>query len=86
MLPAVVGLKLTLITQLDPAASDVPEQLLLTENSLAFVPLIAETVGKNASSPVFVSVIVCAVDIDPAGRLVNVTDVAETVPIGPTPP
>jgi hypothetical protein len=85
LLPAAVGLKVTLITQLDPAARK-PEQLLLTKNSLAFVPLTAETTGKNASSPVFVTVTVWATDVDPAGRLANVTDAEETVPIGPTPP
>jgi len=57
--PALVGLKLTLIAQLAPAASKVP-QLFVCVNCAGLVPVRAIDVSGNATLPVLRSVIVFA--------------------------
>ena len=53
--PAVVGLKMTLIVQLVPSASEVP-QLLVCEKSPGFVPVMEIVVIVSVAFPVLLSV------------------------------
>jgi len=53
--PVAVGLNVTLIVQLAPAASDPPQLLLSAKSPLAVIPVIV-----NAAFPVLLSVAVCA--------------------------
>ncbi len=57
--PVAVGVKVTLIEQLAPAASDVP-QVLLWAKSPGFAPVVEMPLMLSAAFPVFVSVAVCA--------------------------
>jgi hypothetical protein len=56
-LPPAEGLKVTLIVQLLPAATELP-QLLLWAKSLALVPVIARLVILNVALPLLVRVTV----------------------------
>ena len=56
-LPLAVGLKVTLIVQFPPAATELP-QLLLWAKSPAFVPVIARLVMLNVALPLLVRVTV----------------------------
>jgi hypothetical protein len=56
-LPAAAGVKVTLIEQLPPAATELP-QVLVWAKSLALVPAIARLVIFKAALPVFVRVTV----------------------------
>jgi hypothetical protein len=53
--PAAVGIKVTLIVQLAPAATPVPH-VLVSAKSLAFAPLIVMLVRESAPLPELVSV------------------------------
>lgn len=57
--PSVVGVKVTLTTQLLPIAKLVPQGLLEIAKSPAFAPVSAMLVIVTADGPVFVSVTVC---------------------------
>jgi len=62
--PVAVGAKVTLMVQLAPAAT-LPPQLLVSEKSDAFVPVIARFEMINATLPVLPNVIPCAALVDP---------------------
>ena len=57
-LPVAVGVNITAILQLDPAASELP-QVSFSVKSPALVPEIARLLIASAALPVFVSVIDC---------------------------
>jgi hypothetical protein len=59
--PVVIGLNVTVIAQLAPVASEVP-QLFVCANSLGCVPPMTIDVIAKAVSPVLRSMIVCAVE------------------------
>ena len=63
-LPAVPGMNLTLMVQLAPAATEVP-QVLLWANSLLLVPVTAMLETFSAPAPLLVRVTVCAVAATP---------------------
>jgi uncharacterized protein YybS (DUF2232 family) len=80
------GLKVTLIVQVPPAATELP-QVLVWAKSLAFVPAIPTLVMVNVALPPFVRVTLCAVLVVPSAwfpkdRLVeeSVTDATAPVP------
>jgi hypothetical protein len=57
--PGAVGVKVTLIGQLAPAASEVPQELVCAKSPL-LVPVTAILVMLRAVAPVLISVTVCA--------------------------
>jgi hypothetical protein len=80
------GLKVTLIVQFPPAATELP-QVLVWAKSLAFVPAIPTLVMLNVALPPFVRVTLCAVLVVPSAWFPNdrlleesVTDAAVPVP------
>src|SRR5215472_13335393 len=73
--PRAVGVKVTLITQLVPGASEAPQVLVWANSPVAWMPL--KVMGIL---PVLVSVSVCAALVVPTTWLPNVRDVGESVP------
>jgi len=63
-LPAAPGMNLTLMVQLAPAATEVP-QVLVWANSLLLVPVMAMLETFSAPVPLLVNVTVCAVAATP---------------------
>ena len=59
-LPLAEGVKVTLIVQFPPAATELPH-VLLWAKSLALAPVIRKLVMVNVALPLFVRVTVCAV-------------------------
>ena len=76
--PVAVGLNVTLIEQLDPAATFEP-QLLLWAKSLEFVPDSAMLVMFKVRLPELARVIACAALVAPTAWLANVRLVGETL-------
>ena len=64
--PLAEGVKVTLIEQLAPAATELP-QVLVWAKLLALVPETATPVMDNAALPELVSVIACAVLVEATG-------------------
>jgi hypothetical protein len=86
--PTPLGLNVTLIRQLDAAASDVP-QLLLCAKSAPFIPVSEIPEIATAAAAVFATVTVCELLDDPiaSASKVNVDGVSVTVgPELPPPP
>jgi hypothetical protein len=84
-LPLAEGVKMTLIEQLPPAATELP-QLLVWAKSLAFEPESARLVTLKVALPELVNVIVCAelavlTDWFPKARLVGETVAPGAVPV-----
>lgn len=78
--PVAVGAKRTDTEQLPPAATLLPEvQVLLPMEKL---PEMVVAPKVNAAVPLFVSVIVCAAEVDPTLTLPKLSDVAERLAIG----
>jgi hypothetical protein len=75
--PFAPGVNTTLIPQLPPAASDVP-QLLVCVKSVGFVPAKLIPLIVNATVPGFVKVTVCAVLATPVGWLPKGSEVGKT--------
>jgi hypothetical protein len=67
-LPLADGVNVTLIGQLPPAAAELP-QVLVSEKSLAFVPVTVMLVMLKAALPVLLRVTVCAALVIPTGWL-----------------
>ena len=76
--PPEVGVNTTLIVQLDPTATEVP-QLLVCENCEASVPESAMLVTGSATVPVFVTVATMGGLATLVISLPNATDVGDTV-------
>ena len=84
--PVAVGLNATLIVQFAPAAT-VP-QVLVSEKSPLFAPVMATEVTESAALPLLVSVTVCGVPlVVPTGWFANASDAGDNVAAGapPTP-
>jgi hypothetical protein len=73
-LVADAGVKVTEIEQLDPAASVLP-QVLVSPKSVGFVPAIEMLSRVSADPPVFISVTVCAAEVEPTAVFGKGTDV-----------
>lgn len=81
--PSVVGVKVTLMVQLFPAA--IVSQLLLSAKSPLLEPVIVMLLTVTGPEPVFVTVTVCG-GLVVSGRTVpNERDVGETVTLGAVP-
>jgi hypothetical protein len=76
--PPEVGVNTTLIVQLDPTATDVP-QLLVCENCAAPVPESAMLVTGSATVPVFLTVATMGALATFVTSLPNAKDVGDTV-------
>jgi hypothetical protein len=75
--PEVVGLKVTLMPQLAPAATEAPHVLVSAKSPLAVMLVIV-----NAALPVLVSVTVCAALVVPMVWLAKVSEVGEKLTAG----
>ena len=64
--PVAVGLKVTLIAQFAPAATEVPQVLVWAKSPL-FDPVMVMLVMFSVPLPVFESVTFCAVLVEPRG-------------------
>ena len=80
-LPVAVGVNVTLIVQLAPAATEVPQVLVW-----AYCALAAMLVTLSAAVPEFVSVTVCAALLVPTAWLANVRLVGERLTPALPPP
>ena len=67
LLPAAVGVKVTLMAQFAPAANPVPQVLSCAKSPVTVIPAMVK-----AAVPVLVIVIVCGALVDPSAWLVNV--------------
>ena len=76
--PVEVGLNTTLIVQVAPTPTEVP-QVLVCENWPGVVPESVMLVIGSATLPVFVTVTDCAALVVPCVWLLNATDVGDTV-------
>jgi hypothetical protein len=82
--PVAVGLKVTLIEQLPPAATLVLQVLVCAKSPL-FVPVIVMLVRFRLAPPLFERVIVCAAVVEPTNVLENVSDPGTRLAAGATP-
>jgi len=82
--PLAEGLKVTLMAQLAPAATELP-QVLVSAKLLAFVPEMATLEMPKASFPEFVKVMDCAVLVVPTARFPKARLVEERLTAGATP-
>src|SRR5437764_15173523 len=78
--PVAVGVKVTLMAQLAPAATDVPQVLVCMKS-----PLATMLVTLSATFPVLFSVTVCAALVVPSSWLANVRLVEERLTLAPPP-
>ena len=83
-LPLAVGVNVTLIVQLAPAASELP-QVLVWAKALALAPVIATLVMLNVAVPLFVRVTVEAALLVPTAWLLKETLVGERLTAGAVP-
>jgi hypothetical protein len=81
LLPAAVGVNVTLMAQLAAGANPAPQVF-----SSAKSPVTVMLVMVNAAVPELVIVIVCGVLVDPSAWLVKVRLVAERLTTGAAPP
>jgi hypothetical protein len=82
--PLAVGLKVTLIEQLAPAATLVPQVFDWAKSPL-FVPVIVMLVRFREAPPVFERVSVCAALVEPTNVLEKVSDPGARLAAGATP-
>jgi hypothetical protein len=82
--PVAVGVKVTLILQLAPATTLVPQVFVWLKSPL-FVPVIVMLVMVSAAVPVFESVTACAALFVLTNWLLNVSDADERPAMGATP-
>lgn len=82
--PVANGLNVTLIVQLDEAASEVP-QVLVSAKSLAFVPVTAMLVMVNAVVPSLVRVTVLTALLTPTVTVPKATESGESSAVVPVP-
>lgn len=80
-LPGAVGVKVTLMAQLAPTATEAPQVLVAVKG-----PVVVILVMVNAAPPELVRVIVCAGPVVPTGSAENVRLVGESVTGTVTPP
>jgi hypothetical protein len=73
-----VGVNITLIVQVDPTGTEVP-QVLVCEYELALVPVSVMLVMGSAALPVLVTVTDCGALAVPVGTLPNASEVGEIV-------
>lgn len=73
-LPRAAGVKVTLIMQFPPAATELP-QLLVWAKSLALVPVITRLVIFSVALPVLLTTTGCAELVEPRVWLLNVSEV-----------
>jgi hypothetical protein len=78
------GVKVTLIWQLAPAATE-PPQLLVSVKVLLPVPVIAKEEIVSAPLPLLASSIVCGELVVPTAWLAKLRLLGETPTVGPTP-
>jgi hypothetical protein len=79
--PLPVGVNITLMVQLPPAGTELP-QLLLCPKSLAFVPVIAMPEMLSEALPVLERITLCAGLVEPVPTWGNVRLVAERLTLG----
>ena len=83
-LPLTKGVNVTLIVQREKAPNDLP-QVLVSEKSLAFVPVTVMLVMPKAPLPVLLRVTVCAALVVPTGWLPKPRLVGKRLTTGPVP-
>ena len=80
-IPEAVGVNVTLMVQLAPATTELPQVLVCAKSPL-FVPVTTMLVRLSEALPVFESVTVCAVLVVPTVWLVKVSEEAERLTTG----
>jgi hypothetical protein len=82
--PVAVGVNVTLILQMAPTATLVPQVFVWLKSPL-FAPVIVMLLMLSAAVPVFESVTACAVLLVLTSWLLNVSDAGERLTAGATP-